>query len=196
MNIPINQEIKVNEQVPQSVDNGGRVDNNIGNIISNISDVIFQMSELFKKMRDLLNTYNQKQQTLGWDIQVSSMKNKRDAIAKVADGAIASGVCAIISGVVSGVGAGVGLKFGEIGGQGGKAIGELISGSGRLAEGDMAQDAELSRMLSDLQGSGAQSYNKSITELENKIHEARQSMNDINNTLLNLNNQIAMASKF
>ncbi|WP_245610917.1 chemotaxis protein [Yersinia kristensenii] len=172
------------------------MDDNIGKIINNISDIISQMYMLFKEMRDLLNTYNQKQQTLGWDIQVSGMQNKRDAIAKTLEGAIASGVCAIVSGVVNVGGAGAGLKFGDIAGHVGKGFGELIGGSGKLREGVMAQEAELSRMKSDLQSQSGQSYSKAITELQDKIREARQVLSDIDSSLLSLNNQILTAAKF
>lgn len=179
-----------------AVKDRGDISGNIKDIISNLSDIIFQMNILFKKMRDILNVYNQKQQELGWGIQVISMHNKREAIDKTAAGAIANGVCTILSGVVSGVGAGVSFKVGEIGVHAGTALGQLGSGSGKLVEGDMARNAELLRMTSELQSSGAQSYNKNISELLDKVNELRQNMKDLGNTINNIMGQITMAVKF
>ena len=179
-----------------AVKDRGDISGNIKDIISNLSDIIFQMNILFKKMRDILNVYNQKQQELGWGIQVISMHNKREAIDKTAAGAIANGVCTILSGVVSGVGAGASFKVGEIGVHAGTALGQLGSGSGKLVEGDMARNAELLRMTSELQSSGAQSYNKNISELLDKVNELRQNMKDLGNTINNIMGQITMAVKF
>ena len=46
MNIPISQDIKVNDKALQAVDDGGKLDNSIGNIISDIADIISQMYAL------------------------------------------------------------------------------------------------------------------------------------------------------
>lgn len=146
-------------------------------------------------MRDLLNTYNQKQQVLGWDIQVNSMNNKREAIDKTASGAITSGVCSILSGVVSGVGAVASIKVGDIASHGSAAFGLFSSGSSKWVEADMTRSADLLRMTSDLQSSGAQTYNKNISELLDKLSESRQNMKDLGNTINNMMGQISMAVK-
>lgn len=183
------------ENEVSAVKDRGDISGKINDIISNLSEIIFQMNILFKKMRDMLNTYNQKQQELGWGIQVSSMHNKREAIDKTAAGAIASGVCTILSGVVSGMGAGASFKVGEIGVHAGTALGQLGSGSGKLVEGDMARNAELLRMTSELQSSGAQSYNKNIDEVVDKVNESRKNMKDLGDTINNMIGQISMAVK-
>lgn len=82
MNIPISQDIKVNDKVLQAVDDGGKLDNSIGNIISDIADIISQMYALFKKMRDLLSAYGGKQFELLFNIKAAAMKNQREAIEK------------------------------------------------------------------------------------------------------------------
>ncbi|EPS8493656.1 chemotaxis protein [Yersinia enterocolitica] len=196
MNMIVNHQITLSEGNKISTGkDSANTGNNIDDIISDLSNIIFQMNILFKKMRDMLNAYNQKQQMLGWDIQVNSMRNKRDAIDKTAAGAIASGVCTLISGVASGVGAGASLKFGEIATHSSSALGQLGAGSGKLVEGDMARNADLLRMTSDLQSSGAQSYNKNISELLDKISELRQNMKDLGNNINNMMGQISMAAK-
>ncbi|CNC54377.1 methyl-accepting chemotaxis protein [Yersinia frederiksenii] len=195
MNMTVNDKIVMSGQDAISPQGKVGVGNTAENIMSDLSDIIFQMTLLFKKMRDLLNTYNQKQQVLGWDIQVNSMNNKREAIDKTASGAIASGVCSILSGVVSGVGAVASIKVGDIASHGSAALGQLSAGSGKLAEGDMARNADLLRMTSDLQSSGAQTYNKNISELLDKLSESRQNMKDLGNTINNMMGQISMAVK-
>ncbi|WP_174849503.1 type III secretion system translocon protein SseD [Yersinia artesiana] len=171
------------------------VGNDGKDIILDLSNIIFQMNELFKKMRDMLNAYNQKQQMLGWDIQVSSMQSKRAAIDKTAIGAITNGACAIFSGVASAVGAVASLKVGDIATHGGSALGQLGAGSGKLVEGTSAREADSQRMIGDLQSSGAQSYNKNISELLDKISELRQNMKDLGNNINNMMGQISMAVK-
>lgn len=195
MNMTVNDKIVMSGQDAISPQGKVGVGNTAENIMSDLSDIIFQMTLLFKKMRDLLNTYNQKQQILGWDIQVNSMNNKREAIDKTASGAIASGVCSILSGVVSGVGAVASIKIGDIASHGSAALGQLSAGSGKLAEGDMARNADLLRMTSDLQSSSAQTYNKNISELLDKLSESRQSIKDLGNTINNMMGQISMAVK-
>ncbi|CNL73203.1 chemotaxis protein [Yersinia alsatica] len=195
MNMTVNDKIVMSGQ--DAISPQGKVDvgNNAENIMSDLSDIIFQMTLLFKKMRDLLNTYNQKQQVLGWDIQVNSMNNKREAIDKTASGAITSGVCSILSGVVSGVGAVASIKVGDIASHGSAAFGLFSSGSSKWVEADMTRSADLLRMTSDLQSSGAQTYNKNISELLDKLSESRQNMKDLGNTINNMMGQISMAVK-
>lgn len=196
MNMTVNHQITLPEQNKISLEkNNERIGGNINDIMSDLSNIIFQMNILFKKMRDLLNTYNQKQQVLGWDIQVNSMQNKREAIDKTAAGALASGICTIISGVVSGAGAVASLKLGDIATHSSSALGQLGAGSGKLVEGDMARNADLLRMTSDLQSTGAQSYNKNISELLDKMNEARQNMKDFRSFINNMMGQISMAVK-
>ncbi|WP_145525553.1 chemotaxis protein [Yersinia vastinensis] len=195
MSTSISHNIAISTQDAITLEEKNGAGNNIENIISDLSDIIFQMSILFKKMRDLLNTYNQKQQILGWNIQVSSMSNKREAIDKTASGAVASGVCSILSGAVSGIGALGSIKFGDIASHGSSALGQLGTGSGKLVEGDMARSSDLLRMTSDLQSHSAQSYNKNMSELLDKVNEARQNMKDLGNTINNMMGQISMAVK-
>lgn len=196
MNMTVNHQVTLPEKNKISLEQDNeRVGGNINDIMSELSNIIFQMNILFKKMRDLLNTYNQKQQVLGWDIQVNSMQNKREAIDKTAAGALASGVCTIISGAVSGAGAMASLKLGDIATHSSSALGQLGAGSGKLVEGDMARNADLLRMTSDLQSTGAQSYNKNISELLDKMNEARQNMKDLWSSMNNIMGQISMAVK-
>ncbi|CNI77091.1 methyl-accepting chemotaxis protein [Yersinia frederiksenii] len=195
MNMTVNDKIVMSGQDAISPQGKFGVGNNAENIMSDLSDIIFQMTLLFKKMRDLLNTYNQKQQVLGWDIQVNSMNNKREAIDKTASGAITSGVCSILSGVVSGVGAVASIKVGDIASHGSAAFGLFSSGSSKWVEADMTRSADLLRMTSDLQSSGAQTYNKNISELLDKLSESRQNMKDLGNTINNMMGQISMAVK-
>ncbi|EKN6274467.1 chemotaxis protein [Yersinia enterocolitica] len=203
MNMIVNHQITLSEENKISTGKGSaNTGNNIDDIISDLSDIIFQMNILFKKNRDILNAYSQKQQMLGWDIQISSIQNKRDAIDKTATGTIASGVCSILAGVTSGLGAVASLKLGDIAIHGSSALGQLGVGSGKLAEGQMALQADLQRMTSDLQSSGAQSYNKNISELSDKISELsdkiselRQNMKDLGNNINNMMGQISMAVK-
>jgi secreted effector protein SseD len=195
MNMKVSDDIKIDGKNTLPVNDARGIWDNVGDIISDISDIIFKMNELFKKMRDLLNAYNQKQQSLGWDVQVNSLENKREAITNTATGAYVSGGLSILSGLIGGAGAGASTRMGDIAMHTSSALGQMSTGAGKIAEGDMSRSADLLRMTSDLQSSGAQSYNKNLNELQDKIRDIRQGMKDFGNTLVNMANQIAMAAK-
>lgn len=195
MNTPISQEIKVNDKALQTVDDGGELDNSTGNIISDISDIISKMYELVKKMRDSLSAYGGKQFELLFNIKAAAMKSQREAIDKTASAAISNGVCSILSGVVSAASAGAGDLWGGIGAPIGGVAGQFITGSGKLAEGDISRQAETLRMESNLQSFSSDSYSKNSNEIQDKIGEVRQEFKDFSNTLTNLINNISMAVK-
>lgn len=196
MSMAVNHQITLPEQnkIPTEKDNE-RVGNNNNDMILDLSNIIFENYILFKRNRDLLSAYSEKQPELVFEMQKISMQNKREAIDKTWSGALANGVCSIISGTVSGVGAATSLKLGDIATHSGSALGQLGAGSGKLVEGDMARNAELLRMTSDMQSSSAQSYNKNISDIWDKMNETRQNMKDLSNTISSMIGQISMAVK-
>ncbi|HEI6851209.1 TPA: chemotaxis protein [Yersinia enterocolitica] len=196
MNMTVNHQITLPEQnkISTEKDNEGAGDN-INDMILDLSNIMIESYILFKRNRDLLSAYSEKQPELVFEMQKISMQNKREAIDKTWSGALANGVCSIISGTVSGVGAVTSLKLGDIATHSGSALGQLGAGSGKLVEGDMARNAELLRMTSDMQSSSAQSYNKNISDIWDKMNETRQNMKDLSNTISSMIGQISMAVK-
>ncbi|HDL8052181.1 chemotaxis protein [Yersinia enterocolitica] len=196
MNMTVNHQITLPEQnkISTEKDNEG-AGNNINDMILDLSNIMIESYILFKRNRDLLSAYSEKQPELVFEMQKISMQNKREAIDKTWSGALANGVCSIISGTVSGVGAVTSLKLGDIATHSGSALGQLGAGSGKLVEGDMARNAELLRMTSDLQSSSAQSYNKNISDIWDKMNDARQNIKDLSNTISSMIGQISMAVK-
>ncbi|MBX9477181.1 chemotaxis protein [Yersinia enterocolitica] len=196
MNMTVNHQITLPEQNKISTEkyNEG-AGNNINDMILDLSNIMIKSYILFKRNRDLLSAYSEKQPALVFEMQKISMQNKREAIDKTWSGALANGVCSIISGTVSGVGAVTSLKLGDIATHSGSALGQLGAGSGKLVEGDMARNAELLRMTSDMQSSSAQSYNKNISDIWDKMNETRQNMKDLSNTISSMIGQISMAVK-
>ncbi|MGE4669740.1 chemotaxis protein [Yersinia enterocolitica] len=196
MSMAVNHQITLPEQnkISTEKDNEG-AGNNINDMILDLSNIMIESYILFKRNRDLLSAYSEKQPELVFEMQKISMQNKREAIDKTWSGALANGVCSIISGTVSGVGAVTSLKLGDIATHSGSALGQLGAGSGKLVEGDMARNAELLRMTSDLQSSSAQSYNKNISDIWDKMNDARQNIKDLSNTISNMIGQISMAVK-
>ncbi|HDM8437636.1 chemotaxis protein [Yersinia enterocolitica] len=196
MSMAVNHQITLPEQnkISTEKDNEG-AGNNINDMILDLSNIMIESYILFKRNRDLLSAYSEKQPELVFEMQKISMQNKREAIDKTWSGALANGVCSIISGTVSGVGAVTSLKLGDIATHSGSALGQLGAGSGKLVEGDMARNAELLRMTSDLQSSSAQSYNKNISDIWDKMNDARQNIKDLSNTISSMIGQISMAVK-
>ncbi|CNI98735.1 MULTISPECIES: hypothetical protein [Yersinia] len=195
MGISVSHEIKSLEQNMPSVDGKSFRESNIDDVLTSLSDVIFKMFELFKKMRDLLNAYNQKQQELGWDLQVNSMSQKREAIDDSCAASTFSGAGNIVSGIFSFGGGAASVKCGELTSHIGSGLGGISAGGCKITEGNLARDAEISRMTGDLQNSNSQSYAKSISELQNSLSESRQSSKEFSKDITNIINQIAMAMK-
>lgn len=196
MGISVSHEIKALEQNMPSVDGKSFRESNIDDVLTSLSDVIFKMFELFKKMRDLLNAYNQKQQELGWDLQVNSMSQKREAISDTFVASLLNGVGSIASGsfgIIGGLGSF--SRLGELASHAGTSVGKLSEGGLKAGEGAWVRDAEISRMTGDLQNSNSQSYAKSISELQNSLSESRQSSKEFSKDITNIINQIAMAMK-
>ncbi|MBS0056525.1 chemotaxis protein [Yersinia sp. Marseille-Q3913] len=196
MGISVSHGIKALEQNTPSVDGKSYRESNIDDVLSSLSDVIFKMFELFKKMRDLLSAYNQKQQELGWDLQVNSMNQKRESIADTYQASILSGSSALLSGSVGIAGGVASLSpLGELASHAGTGAGKISEGGFKIGEGGWTRDAELSRMTGDLQNSNSQSYAKSISALQNSLSESRQSSKELSKDVTNIINQIAMAVK-
>ncbi|CNK62081.1 hypothetical protein [Yersinia aleksiciae] len=196
MSIPVDHQIKLLEQNTPSIDGGDYHNSNTNDVLSSLSEIISEMFELFKKMRDLLSAYNQKQQELGWDLQVSSMSKRRESINDSYSASAISGGASMLSGFFSSAGGGASIFCGELAGHIGTGVGGLFVGGFKFWEGGKTRDADISRMISELQSSNSQSYAKSSMDLLNVLGESRQSLKELSKDITNIINQIAMAVKF
>ncbi|WP_145490873.1 type III secretion system translocon protein SseD [Yersinia aleksiciae] len=196
MSISVSHEIKLLEQDTPSIDGKNDRNSNTNDVLSSLSYIISEMFELFKKMRDLLSAYNQKQQELGWNLQVSSMSKKRESIADSCDISKYSGAGSIISGIFSLGGGAASCRYGELASHIGSGLGGMTSGGSKITEGNLARDADVSRMISEMQSSNSQSYAKSSMDLLNISGESRQNSKELSKDITSIINQIAMAAKF
>nr|CBA73959.1 putative pathogenicity island effector protein [Arsenophonus nasoniae] len=91
---------------------------------------MMMLTEMLKKLRNTLQEFNQKQQELGWNIQVASMDKKREGIDNANSAAKWSAWGQIAAGVVglAGIGAGKYLGSAQIGGQFGNSLGQSTQG--------------------------------------------------------------------
>ncbi|ATM88289.1 chemotaxis protein [Yersinia massiliensis] len=195
MNIPVSHEVNSTQSATSVNDIKDLHESNINDVISSLSDVIFKMVELFKKMRDLLSCYNQKQEVLGWDLQVSSMIKKREAISDACSASTIGGVASICSGLGSFAGGAASISHGELAGHIGSGLGSISAGGLKIGEGSLTRDADSERLIGDMQNSSSQSYANSISDLQSKSSDSRQSIKELSKELTNLINQINMTVK-
>ena len=195
MNIPVSNEVNSIRSTASVDDIKDLHESNINDVISSLSDIIFKMVELFKKMRDLLSCYNQKQEVLGWDLQVSSMTKKREAISDACSASTIGGVASICSGIGSFAGGAASISHGELAGHIGSGLGSISAGGLKIGEGSLTRDADSERLIGDLQNNNSQSYGKSISDLQSKLGDSRQSIKELSKDITNLISQINMTVK-
>ncbi|CNH41071.1 methyl-accepting chemotaxis protein [Yersinia massiliensis] len=195
MNIPVSHEVNSIRSTTSVDDINDLHESNINDVISSLSDVIFKMVELFKKMRDLLSCYNQKQEVLGWDLQVSSMNKKREAISDACSASTIGGVASICSGIGSFAGGAASISHGELAGHIGSGLGSISAGGLKIGEGALTRDADSERLIGDLQNNNSQSYGKSISDLQSKLGDSRQSIKELSKDITSLISQINMTVK-
>ncbi len=104
---------------------------------------------LAKKLRDIMRSYNVEKQRLSWELQVNVLQTQMKTIDEAFRASMITAGGAMLSGVLT--------------------IGVMGLGSG-VAQRQSDQD----KAIADLQQNGAQSYNKSLTDIMEKATEIMQ----------------------
>lgn len=155
--------------------------------ISQINELMIMLTEILKKLRNTLQEFNQKQQELGWNIQVASMNKKREGIESAYSAASAAAGTQIIGGIV-GV---AGCPLGQIGMTAGQSVGHMIQGLGQMESADFTKTAELNKLTAELEATNAQNYAKNTNDLADRIRQVSEQMRAFTKDLVELHSRIS-----
>ena len=128
-----------------------------GDIMNDINDLMVKMVALYKKLRNLLQEYNQKQQSLGWDIQKASVDRQKEAALTEFASGVVSGGASILGGCMAIRGANIGTDQAMAKAKG---ISSVIEGGGKLSSSVVNLRTQQDKIEGDLIGKSASSYLK------------------------------------
>ncbi|MFS1582504.1 MAG: hypothetical protein ACL7AY_16160 [Candidatus Arsenophonus phytopathogenicus] len=182
--------------------------------ISQINELMMMLTEMLKKLRNTLQEFNQKQQELGWNIQVASMDKKREGIDNANSAAKWAAWGQIAAGGIGLAGTGAGALYGRsaavaantvdkanqamqtsltVGGQIGSGLGHGTQGITQIQSANDTKLAELDKLTGELQTTNAQNYAKNTNDLADKIRQVSEQMRAFTKDLVELHSRINSA---
>ncbi|EPP0271947.1 SPI-2 type III secretion system translocon protein SseD [Salmonella enterica subsp. enterica] len=153
-------------------------------------DIWTKLVELAKKLRDIMRSYNVVKQRLAWELQVNVLLTQMKTIDQAFKASMINAGGAILSGMLT---IGLGAVGGESGLIAGQAVGHTAGGAMGMGAGVAQRQSDQDKALADLQQNGAQSYNKSLTEIMEKAAEIMQQIMSVGSSLVALLAEILRA---
>ncbi|HAV7857109.1 TPA: SPI-2 type III secretion system translocon protein SseD [Salmonella enterica] len=144
-------------------------------------DIWTKLMELAKQLRDIMRSYNVVKQQLAWGLQVNVLQTQMKTIDQAFKASMITAGGAILSGVLT---IGLGAVGGETGLIAGQAMGHTAGGFMGLGAGAAQRQSDQDKAIADLQQSGAQSYNKSLTDILEKATEIMQQIMGVGSSLV------------
>lgn len=153
-------------------------------------DIWSKLLLLAKQLRDIMQSYNQKKQELGWDLEINTLHTKVQAINKSYVSSELGAVGSILGG---GMMLGLALKGGENGALLGQSMGQTSSGIFNWSAGSETRQSEQLRSVADLQDKGALAYAKTLDETLEKARDVMQQMISLGHNLVEVLSQMLHA---
>ncbi|EDX52395.1 putative pathogenicity island effector protein [Salmonella enterica subsp. enterica serovar Newport str. CVM 21539] len=153
-------------------------------------DIWMKLMELAKKLRDIMRSYNVEKQRLAWELQVNVLQTQMKTIDEAFRASMITAGGAMLSGVLT---IGLGAVGGETGLIAGQAVGHTAGGVMGLGAGVAQRQSDQDKAIADLQQNGAQSYNKSLTEIMEKSTEIMQQIIGVGSSLVTVLAEILRA---
>ncbi|HAU6708265.1 TPA: SPI-2 type III secretion system translocon protein SseD [Salmonella enterica subsp. enterica serovar Casablanca] len=153
-------------------------------------DIWTKLVELAKKLRDIMRSYNIVKQRLAWELQVNVLLTQMKTIDQAFKASMINAGGTILSGMLT---IGLGAVGGESGLIAGQAVGHTAGGAMGMGAGVAQRQSDQDKALADLQQNGAQSYNKSLTEIMEKAAEIMQQIMSVGSSLVALLAEILRA---
>ncbi len=153
-------------------------------------DIWMKLMELAKKLRDIMRSYNVEKQRLAWELQVNVLQTQMKTIDEAFRASMITAGGAMLSGVLT---IGLGAVGGETGLIAGQAVGHTAGGVMGLGAGVAQRQSDQDKAIADLQQNGAQSYNKSLTEIMEKATEIMQQIIGVGSSLVTVLAEILRA---
>ncbi|EAZ3141080.1 SPI-2 type III secretion system translocon protein SseD [Salmonella enterica subsp. enterica serovar Napoli] len=153
-------------------------------------DIWMKLMELAKKLRDIMRSYNVEKQRLSWELQVNVLQTQMKTIDEAFRASMITAGGAMLSGVLT---IGLGAVGGETGLIAGQAVGHTAGGVMGLGSGVAQRQSDQDKAIADLQQNGAQSYNKSLTDIMEKATEIMQQIIGVGSSLVTVLAEILRA---
>lgn len=168
-------------------------------------DIWIKLLMLAKQLRDIMQSYNEKKQALGWELEVNVLHTKFKSIDETYYASRTAAIGSIISGVAT-IGMSIGGKamaenskglwskvIAESMSYGSKSTGTTIEGISKWCSSSETRDADQERAIADLQDKGAYSYAKTLNETLDKARDIMQQMMSMGRSLIDMLSEILRA---
>ncbi|EIN2094972.1 SPI-2 type III secretion system translocon protein SseD [Salmonella enterica] len=143
--------------------------------------------ELAKKLRDTMRAYNEVKQQLSWELAVNAFNTQMKTIDQTYKASTLNGVGSILSGMLT---IGFGVTGGEAGVMFGQGAGHIAAGGFSLGGSAAQRQSDQTSAIAELQQKGAQSYNKTLTEIMDKAADIMQKIMSMGASLIDVLAQI------
>lgn len=156
-------------------------------------DIWARLLLLAKQLRDVMRLYNEKKQSLGWELEVNTLTK---SFAAIDNSALASRQNAwgnMIGGGLMICGAGAGVKFGEACSMAGNAFGQMTNGLAGFTAASSSRQAEVDRSIADLQNKGSQAYTRNLDDIVQKARDIMQQMMELGRSMVDVYSQTLRA---
>ncbi|ECG8588930.1 SPI-2 type III secretion system translocon protein SseD [Salmonella enterica subsp. salamae] len=170
---------------PSPTESGGSAD--CDSLLMLFDDIWMKLIQLAKRLRDIMRTYNEIKQRLGWDLQVNALETQMKTIDETYKASLLTGIGSLFSGVLT---LGLGAKGGEAGLMLGQNLGHGIGGAFSLGASAAQRQSDQDGAIADLQNKGAESYGKTLTEIIEKATDIMQQMMSMGSGIVDVLAQI------
>ncbi|ECO8609609.1 SPI-2 type III secretion system translocon protein SseD [Salmonella enterica] len=150
-------------------------------------DIWGKLIELAKKLRNIMLAYNEVKQQLSWELAVNAFNTQMKTIDQTYKASTLNGVGSILSGMLT---IGFGVTGGEAGVMFGQGAGHIAAGGFSLGGSAAQRQSDQTSAIAELQQKGAQSYNKTLTEIMDKAADIMQKIMSMGASLIDVLSQI------
>ncbi|EAN5160041.1 SPI-2 type III secretion system translocon protein SseD [Salmonella enterica] len=150
-------------------------------------DIWRKLIELAKKLRNIMRAYNEVKQQLSWELAVNAFNTQMKTIDQTYKASTLNGVGSILSGMLT---IGFGVTGGEAGVMFGQGAGHIAAGGFSLGGSAAQRQSDQTSAIAELQQKGAQSYNKTLTEIMDKAADIMQKIMSMGASLIDVLAQI------
>ncbi|EKQ5159591.1 SPI-2 type III secretion system translocon protein SseD [Salmonella enterica] len=150
-------------------------------------DIWGKLIELAKKLRNIMLAYNEVKQQLSWELAVNAFNTQMKTIDQTYKASTLNGVGSILSGMLT---IGFGVTGGEAGVMFGQGAGHIAAGGFSLGGSAAQRQSDQTSAIAELQQKGAQSYNKTLTEIMDKAADIMQKIMSMGASLIDVLAQI------
>ncbi len=178
---------------------GGSLDG--AQAIAEINDLMFKLAKMFQALRNIVQDAKTLFDKLSWDVQISGVKMKLDAIHQTLNAAQISGWCSISGGILGSVASFTGVVTGGMGKVGigeslsifGQMSSKIVEGAGGLSSAQATYGADVTRTIAGLAEQIGQQFSKDVNDAYARASKTSSDMISLLTELVNLHRALESA---